>query len=158
FNLSIRAFAQGIKPAAFRAVAFLSPPAEPHRPGDSYPSIVKRSSAPAMFGVPRSAYLGPNCVRTRSIALTAIGISLLGCAGGVRPWGVSSSRGGAEVEAYAFFETPANFRPPAPSNPFTDAQLHGWFESVDGRFRREIEGFCDSPDGKVFRIRFTPPA
>src|SRR5262245_52594998 len=114
-----------------------------------------------MLGVSRSAYLGPKTdamrpprapgpshVRARSIALTAIAVSVLGCGGRVRPMGVSSSRSADQVEAYDFVEITAKLRPPAPPNPFTGAELRGWFESLDGRFRREIDGFCDSPDGK----------
>ena len=32
----------------------------------------------------------------------------------------------------------------------------GWFEKTDGSKRLEVEGFCDSPDGSLFRIRFMP--
>src|SRR5438094_3712571 len=44
-----------------------------------------------------------------------------------------------------------------PRNPFTDIVFTGWFELADGSKRWRVEGFCDSEDGSLFRIRFTPP-
>ena len=42
-------------------------------------------------------------------------------------------------------------------NPFTDASVTGSFTASGGQ-RFNIEGFCDSPDGSVYQIRFAPPS
>jgi hypothetical protein len=55
-------------------------------------------------------------------------------------------------------EVTAKVSLPHASNPFTDAELNGWFESSDHRNRWQVEGFCDSTDGSIFRIRFMPPS
>lgn len=61
------------------------------------------------------------------------------------------------VQAYDFIELTAKVAKPRVHNAFTDATLNGWFESVDGQKRTEVEGFCDSEGGDIFRIRFMPP-
>jgi len=61
-----------------------------------------------------------------------------------------------DVEAYDFLEITVNVAALDARNPFTDATLRGWFAKAGGAERKEVEGFCDSPDGSVFRIRFMP--
>jgi hypothetical protein len=61
------------------------------------------------------------------------------------------------VDAYDFVEVTVTVPRPTAGNPFTDV-------SVAGEFRREggggapvsVEGFCDSPDGGTYRVRFLP--
>jgi hypothetical protein len=60
------------------------------------------------------------------------------------------------VDRYGLVEVVATVGWPRPANPFVDASLRGWFETSDGRRRWLVEGFCDSPDGRTFRIRFMP--
>lgn len=72
--------------------------------------------------------------------------------------GVSFSPTANTVEAYDFVEIIAKINGPRPRNPFTDASLTGHFESMNGRQRWDVEGFCDAEDGAVFRVRFMPPA
>ena len=72
--------------------------------------------------------------------------------------GVSFSQSTHTIEAYDFVEVSANILKPYARNPFTDAALNGWFETADGSKRWNVEGFCDSADGSVFRIRFMPSA
>jgi Protein of unknown function (DUF4038)/Domain of unknown function (DUF5060)/Putative collagen-binding domain of a collagenase len=67
---------------------------------------------------------------------------------------VSFSQSASTIEAYDFVEVTANVSWPRARNPFTDASLTGWFEPTDGGERQDVEGFCDSSDGSVFRIRF----
>ncbi len=63
----------------------------------------------------------------------------------------------ATVEAYDFAEVTISPKALDVGNPFTDV-------TVTGRFRREggepvrVDGFCDSADGSLFRIRFMPDA
>jgi hypothetical protein len=60
------------------------------------------------------------------------------------------------VEAYDFVEVAVNVAGPDAPNPFTDATLRGSFGKSGAAQRLEVEGFCDSADGSVFRIRFMP--
>jgi hypothetical protein len=63
-----------------------------------------------------------------------------------------------EIEAYDYAEIAADVERPDSANPFTDASLKGTFRKVDGTGRQDVEGFCDSADGRTFRIRFMPSA
>ncbi len=86
-----------------------------------------------------------------SIALTAM--LCLASATTTQPE-VAFTQSTAEVEAYEFVEVTAEVAAPA-ANPFTDAQLTGTF-AREGEPPRAVDGFCDSQDGRVFRIRFMP--
>ena len=87
--------------------------------------------------------------------LVASAIFLSGCSR-IGPLNVGFAQSASIVEAYDFVEVTASVSWPRAQNPFTDAKLSGWFESVDGSERWRVEGFCDSEDGNVFRIRFMP--
>ena len=88
--------------------------------------------------------------------MVAFVIFVAGCTS-VVPVNVSFAQSASAIDAYDFVEVTANVTWPRARNPFTDASFTGWFESVkDGR-RWQVEGFCDSADGSVFRIRFMPP-
>jgi hypothetical protein len=47
---------------------------------------------------------------------------------------------------------------PDARNPFTDATVRGYFSKAGEPTRTAVDGFCDSQDGSVFRIRFMPPS
>ncbi|PYV03853.1 MAG: hypothetical protein DMG10_09940 [Acidobacteria bacterium] len=72
------------------------------------------------------------------------------------PKKVSFSQPPRSVDVYDFVEITVNVEGPDASNPFTDATLRGSFGKVNGADRTAVEGFCDSADGGVFRIRFMP--
>jgi hypothetical protein len=72
------------------------------------------------------------------------------------PREVTFSQPAGSVEAYDFVEITVNVAGPDASNPFFDATLKGSFGKTGAKERTEVEGFCDSPDGSVFRIRFMP--
>jgi hypothetical protein len=74
------------------------------------------------------------------------------------PASVTFSQSAPAVEAYDFLEVTAKLTSPDAGNPFTEATLTGAFERSGGKDRVAVEGFCDSPDGSVFRIRFMPSA
>ncbi len=74
------------------------------------------------------------------------------------PLRISVSQSAETVEAYDFVEITTHVSWPRAGNPFTGSSLRGWFESADGKNRHDVEGFCDSEDGSVFRIRFMPSA
>jgi hypothetical protein len=59
------------------------------------------------------------------------------------------------VETYDFAEITIHVTDPDIANPFTDASVQGTFERQDAD-PIKVDGFCDSPDGSVFRIRFMP--
>jgi hypothetical protein len=72
------------------------------------------------------------------------------------PREVSFSPAGKSVEAYDFLEVTINVAGPDAPNPFTDVTLSGSFAKAGTNERKNVEGFSDSPDGSVFRIRFMP--
>ncbi len=74
------------------------------------------------------------------------------------PRQVTFTQAPASIEAYDFVEIAIHVDGGEVSNPFTDAAVHGWFDNAGGGKRLEVDGFCDSSDGKEFRIRFMPSA
>src|ERR1051326_7314494 len=74
------------------------------------------------------------------------------------PGDVSFSRAAQSVDAYDFVEITVTVASPDARNPFTDAPLLGSFRKAGATQRTDVEGFCDSPDGSAFRIRFMPSA
>jgi hypothetical protein len=72
------------------------------------------------------------------------------------PRKVSFSQASDSVEAYDFVEVVAQVDGPDAVNPFLDATLTGSFGSAGAGAPTPVEGFCDSADGSVFRIRFMP--
>ena len=74
------------------------------------------------------------------------------------PREVSISQSAQSVEAYDFVEVWLNVSNPDATNPFTDVSVQGQFGKVGESSRTPVDGFCDSPDGSVFRIRFMPSA
>src|SRR6266700_5442108 len=69
---------------------------------------------------------------------------------------VTFGQSSASEEAYDFVEVTANVAGPDVHNPFTDATLLGSFGKTGATERTNVEGFCDSADGSIFRIRFMP--
>jgi hypothetical protein len=61
----------------------------------------------------------------------------------------------ASVERFDFVEVTLVLERPAKGNPFTEATLTGQLAPPGGGSFR-VDGFCDSADGRVFRIRFMP--
>jgi len=72
------------------------------------------------------------------------------------PSGVSFSQAASRVETYDFVEVIATIAKPDAGNPFTAAALSGSLMKAGSGERMAVDGFCDSPDGSVFRIRFMP--
>lgn len=60
------------------------------------------------------------------------------------------------IEAYDFLEVRITVSNPTAKNPFTDVFVTGKIEK-DGRSTKfAVEGFCDSPDGTIFLVRYMP--
>jgi hypothetical protein len=74
------------------------------------------------------------------------------------PGKVSFTQSSEQLEAFDFVEIAANVAAPRAVNPFTDAMLKGIFVKKATDEKWGVEGFCDSADGSVFRIRFMPPS
>ena len=68
---------------------------------------------------------------------------------------ISFSQSTEALETYDFVEVALNIAEPDVANPFTDAVVEGHFTRADGQSIK-VDGFCDSDDGNVFRIRFMP--
>ena len=60
------------------------------------------------------------------------------------------------VDCYETLEVSIRVDNPTAKNPFTDVFVSGWFKRVEGQDGLRVNGFCDSPDGRVYRIRFMP--
>jgi len=60
------------------------------------------------------------------------------------------------VEAFDIFELSASLSSPDAANPFTDASFEGDFSLDSSSKTWHLSGFCDSPNGSPFRIRFMP--
>src|SRR6476646_11180324 len=72
------------------------------------------------------------------------------------PHSVSFNPATPVVEAYDFAELTVNVAAPDAANPFTDVTLSGSFGKTGEVARVPVEGFCDSSDGSLFKIRFVP--
>ncbi|HMD61634.1 MAG TPA: DUF5060 domain-containing protein [Opitutaceae bacterium] len=99
---------------------------------------------------------GKSAPRSLFRGLAWVAPALFASALAAGPVKVTFSRPSVEVEAYDYVEIAVQVDCPDAANPFTDASLTGTFGRADGTGRRELEGFCDSADGRVFRIRFMP--
>jgi len=60
-----------------------------------------------------------------------------------------------EIDAHDFIEVTLNLAGDLPANPFVDVEVRGTFALV-GEAALAVDGFCDSADGSVHRIRFMP--
>ena len=71
------------------------------------------------------------------------------------PAEITFAESAAAVDVYDFVEVTINVPRPTAVNPFTDVVVAGEFSCEDGE-PRKVDGFCDSQDGSVFRIRLMP--
>jgi hypothetical protein len=69
---------------------------------------------------------------------------------------VTFSPSSAAAATYDFVEVTLRLSAPASGNPFTDASVTGRFGLRSEGERVNVDGFCDSADGTLFRIRFMP--
>jgi hypothetical protein len=69
---------------------------------------------------------------------------------------LSFAQSGETVEAYDFVEVTARVEKANAQNPFVDASFTGSFAKAGVTDRKNVDGFCDSADGTVYRIRFMP--
>jgi hypothetical protein len=74
------------------------------------------------------------------------------------PAHVSFTPSAPSIAAYDFMEVTVNVTAPDTANPFTGSAVAGSFQTADGSRHWNVDGFCDSPDGSTYRIRFMPPS
>jgi uncharacterized protein DUF4038/3-keto-disaccharide hydrolase/uncharacterized protein DUF5060 len=58
------------------------------------------------------------------------------------------------IGVFDVWEAEVHVATPAPGNPFTANRLVGWFVHTADGSTTSVEGFCDSPDGSLYRLRF----
>ena len=61
----------------------------------------------------------------------------------------------SQVDTYDYVEVTLNLPSVKTENPFTDVLLTGAFVS-SANDTTKVEGFCDTPDGSIYRLRFMP--
>src|SRR6267143_448508 len=60
------------------------------------------------------------------------------------------------IEVYDFLEVQIDVARPTANNPFTEVFVTGKIEKNNHTEEFAVEGFCDSPDGTKFLVRFMP--
>jgi hypothetical protein len=90
--------------------------------------------------------------------LLATFVNLAAATAFAMPTSVSFNASATSVEAYDFIEITLRVASPDAVNPFSDVSVEGLFETTDGSRQWKVNGFCDSADGSLFRIRFMPAA
>jgi hypothetical protein len=78
-----------------------------------------------------------------------------------RPWlpslpDMSFVQSAESVECFDFIEVTINVDKPSAQNPFTEVFVTGRFGQANQVETLAVDGFCDSSDGSVFRVRFMP--
>jgi hypothetical protein len=88
---------------------------------------------------------------------TAIFLLALAAASNIcgAPASVNFAPSAGPIDCYDFIEVTVNVKAPDAANPFTDASVEGRFGLAGGQ-QATVDGFCDSADGTVYRIRFMP--
>src|ERR1700678_488382 len=93
-------------------------------------------------------------------ARTLLPLSLLFLpATGIRaqsPAAVAFPQSAAQIGVFDFVEVTASLTGAVAGNPFADGSITGDFQQTGSAVRITVEGFCDSSDGTLYRIRFMP--
>jgi len=98
--------------------------------------------------------------RSHQAGIAAVTVIFIFCPAGLlygSPRDVEFTQSAQNVDTYDFVEITLNVKSPDAENPFLDVAVEGWFTADAGK-KVHVDGFCDSPDGKIFRIRFMPTA
>ncbi|MGP8268487.1 MAG: DUF4038 domain-containing protein [Terracidiphilus sp.] len=69
---------------------------------------------------------------------------------------IQFTQSASQVAVFDFVEVTANVKTPTVQNSFTDASITGDFQQAGFTVSTPVEGFCDSADGSIYRIRFMP--
>lgn len=92
------------------------------------------------------------------MALAFAALTILAVHASAAPSKITFAPSASSVDAYDFVEVTITVTNPDARNPFTDTSVTGSFAPASGGPQTHVDGFCDSPDGSIYRIRFTPPA
>lgn len=88
--------------------------------------------------------------------LYQVGLLILVCSIKILAQNITLTTAKQVVEVYDFQEITLNIKKPDPKlNPFKQATLNATF-STDNGDSKTVEGFCDSQDGSIYRVRFMP--
>ena len=90
-----------------------------------------------------------------SLSLAALLLFATGVVAAAIPEEAKFSQSAGAVGTFDFVEVTLKLERPGALNPFTDAELGGEF-STEGSVPLPVDGFCDSDDGSMYRIRFMP--
>ncbi len=82
--------------------------------------------------------------------LPTIGLSAQG------PAAIVFTQSAVQIGVFDFVEVTASLPAAVAGNPFTDSSITGDFQPTGSAIRTPVEGFCDSADGTLYRIRFMP--
>lgn len=103
-----------------------------------------------------SALIGLFPLRRSAAPLAAFIALAHACAA---PSNVAFTPSASSVAAYDFVEVTIAATHQDARNPFTDVSVTGSFALANGGGHQwDVDGFCDSPDGSIYRIRFMPPS
>jgi Protein of unknown function (DUF4038)/Domain of unknown function (DUF5060)/Putative collagen-binding domain of a collagenase len=69
---------------------------------------------------------------------------------------VTFSQSSTTLDCYDYLELTINVVSPGTRNPFTDVTVSAHFSQVGQGNDLVVDGFCDSPEGTIFRVRFMP--
>src|SRR6516165_8905593 len=95
-------------------------------------------------------------VSSRLVSLFCL-VAVLVSVASAAPRTVTFSQSADTVLTYDFIEVAIEVDGPDAPNPFTDVTISGEFGRT-GQPQVMVDGFCDSGDGRIFRIRFMPAA
>lgn len=93
--------------------------------------------------------------RASILQVVVLGWLALTCSSPGAETRVEFSAPGEMVSCYDFAEGVLRVPQAGGGNPFTDIVVEGSF-GLKGEKPLAVEGFCDAPDGSIFRIRFMP--
>jgi uncharacterized protein DUF4038/uncharacterized protein DUF5060/collagenase-like protein with putative collagen-binding domain len=95
---------------------------------------------------------------TGKLAVVILALAIGGATRALRaaPGDVSFSQSASTIEAYDFVEVTLNVAAPDAPNPFADVAIEGQFSRAGVTSVTLVDGFADSADGSVYRIRFMP--
>jgi hypothetical protein len=100
-----------------------------------------------------------NMIQTRSLSRLLALCLMAGMAVELpaAPMAVQFSQNVRTVKVYDYLEVMLTVERPDATNPFTEVEVTGEFGRA-GAAPLRVDGFCDSPDGRIYRIRFMPAA
>lgn len=95
-------------------------------------------------------------IRPVSLLWVLLLIAGSGVSTSAAPATVTFTQSAPAVDAYDYVEVTLAVSGDDARNPFTDASVRGSFGKSGEAARIPVDGFCDSADGSVFRVRFMP--